>query len=436
MSNPVIQAAHYVPERQHSFIIWVTLIGVFFPPILVPLGGVNFTLGRLVVIILLIPACGLLFTRGRNRVASDLFALLFATWMLVASALSGGFRPYVGAEALEFLGAYLAGRAFFFGPSNFQMFIRALKPITALLVALAVVDTLAGRNITLDSFGIPNFSVVRLGLVRAASVFEGAEHYGTFCVAATAIFLYSERGVSRLFYVGLSIFGCALSLSSGPLLGLVIVMAAFSYDRILKQYPWRWKALTTAIAAFIILISLISDRPIEWMLVHFTIDPQTGFFRIETWNSALPLIGQSPFVGHGIVQLGDSANEQVFLRSVDSLWLVEALRYGVPAVILLVMTIFSPLLRGPSSLAMDSVQTGVSLAVVSIAAVGLTVHFWDATWLFLSLCIGIRASLTEYGARRQAFLVRSRDLLSMDLSSAVQHPAVLRHTQWSGRWPA
>jgi hypothetical protein len=384
----------------------------------------------------LISAFGLLLTRGRSRVASDFFALTFAIWMLVASAFSGGFRPYVGAEALEFLGAYLAGRAFFFGPSNFQMFIRALKPMTALLVALAVLDTLLGRNITLDSFGVPNFSIVRLGLVRAASVFEGAEHYGTFCVAAAAIFLYSERGVSRLFYGGLSISGCALSLSSGPFLGLGIVMAVFSYDRILKQYPWRWKALTTAMAVFVVLISLIYDHPIDWMLVHFTIDPQTGFFRIETWNSALPLIGQSPFVGHGIVQLGESVNQQLFLRSVDSLWLVEALRYGVPAIILLLMTMFSPLLRRPSSFAMDNVQTGLSLAIAAIAAIGLTVHFWDATWLFLSLCIGIRASLTEYDARRQAFLVRSRDLLSMDLSSAVQHQAVMRDTRWSGRQPA
>jgi hypothetical protein len=304
------------------------------------------------------------------------------------------------------------------------MFIRALRPITAVLIALALLDTLSGRYITLDSFGVPNFLAQRFGWVRAASVFEGAEHYGTFCVAAASIFLYSERGLRRVFYVGLSFFGCALSLSSGPFLGLCIVLAVFSYDRILKRHAWRWKALLIIMAGFIIAISAISSHPVEWILMHLTLDPQTGFFRIETWNAALPLIGQSLFIGHGIVQHGNSANEQMFLRSVDSVWLVEALRYGLPAVILLIMTMFSPLIRRTSAFGMSNVQTGLTLSIITIAAIGLTVHFWDATWLFLNLCVGIRASLTEYDAGRQAFLVRSRDVPSFDLSSTPQPQAV------------
>jgi hypothetical protein len=36
------------------------------------------------------------------------------------------------------------------------------------------------------------------------------------------------------------------------------------------------------------------------------------------------------------------------------------------------------------------------LAVVSTAIIGLTVHFWDSTWIFWSMCIGICASIKEY----------------------------------------
>jgi hypothetical protein len=64
------------------------------------------------------------------------------------------------------------------------------------------------------------------------------------CVAAAAIFLYLERNIRRVLYVSLGFLGCALSLSSGPLMGLGVITAIFSYDRILKQNPWRWKALT------------------------------------------------------------------------------------------------------------------------------------------------------------------------------------------------
>lgn len=382
-------------ERRYALAIWLTLIAIFFPPILISLGGVNVTPGRFVVILLLIPAVAILLGRGRRSVSSDFFALAATIWIFTSSALNGGFRPYVGAEALEFLGAYLVGRTFFFGSLNFQTFARALRLITVVLVALAVLDDFAGRYITLDSFGVPNHPADRFGWVRAASVFEGAEHYGTFCVAAAAIFLYSERGIRRVFYVGLSFFGCMLSLSSGPFLGLAVVIAAVSYDYILKRYRSRWRALAAVIAVFIIGLFAISSHPIEWILLHLTLDPQTGFFRLATWNFALPLISEAPLVGHGVVQLGDSGDAQLFLNSIDSVWLLEALRYGLLGVTLLAMTMFSPLLGGSSARGLSGERTGLSLAIVAIAAIGLTVHFWDAMWLFLNLCVGIRASFNE-----------------------------------------
>lgn len=402
--SPAIQKTARAPQRQYSLVIWVTLIGIFFPQVGISLDVINVTTGRFVVILLLVPALIILLKRERNRVASDFFAVALAAWMLGSSYLNGGFRPYVGAEALEFLGAYLVGRAFVFGPSNLQTFVIALRRITVVLIALALVDLLSGRNITMEIFGIMSEKVstgnYRMGLIRASSVFEGAEHYGTFCVAAASIFFYSERGIRRVLYVGLSFFGCALSLSSGPFMGLAIVTAVFCYDRILKQYSWRWKALVTTVAGFMFAIFLIADHPLEQIIVHLTLDPGTGFFRIGTWYTALPLIDQSPFIGHGFSQIDASGDAAIFLSSVDCLWLVEALRYGLPAVILLILTMLLPLLRrrriSTFGLGMDNVPTGISLAIVAIGFIGLTAHFWGAIWLFLSLCVGIKASVAEY----------------------------------------
>jgi hypothetical protein len=353
----------------------------------------------------LLPALGVLLKRGRNIVVSDFLAGALAAWMLVSSYFNGGFRPYVGAEAIEFLGAYLVGRAFVFGPSNLRTFVKALRQITVAVIALALLDFLARRNITLDVFGIPHGAQERYGSVRATSVFENAEHYGTFCVGAAAIFLYSERGIYRVLYVGLSFLGCALSLSSGPFIGLGIVMMLFFYDSMMKQRPWRWKALVTIVAGFFLIIFLFVARPLERFLVHFTLDPQTGFFRLSTWNAALPLIGESPFIGFGLIEL-QAGDAQAYLWSVDCLWLVEALRYGLPAVILLILTMFSPILRrrrmsafGPS---MYHDATGFSLAIVAIGIIGLTVHIWNGPWLFLSLCVGIRVSLAECERAQQA----------------------------------
>lgn len=402
--GPAVRRTQYASERRHSLVFWVTLIGIFFPAVLLPLGGINITPGRLIVMLLLLPAIGVLVKRGRNRVISDFFAVALATWMLVSSYFNGGFRPYVGAEAVEFLGAYMVGRAFVFGPSNLRTFVKVLRQITVVVIALALLDVLSGRYVVMESFGI--FSEInvalnhRMGLLRAASVFEGGEHYGTFCVAAAAIFFYSERSIRRVLYTSLTFVGCALSLSSGPLMGLGVITTIFSYDRILQRSPWRWKVLITITAGLMVIIFLIFDDPLERIIVHLTLDPQTGFFRIGTWNSALPLISESPFIGRGLTDLQGSGDAMVYLRSVDCVWLVEAIRYGLPAIILLILTMLAPILirtrMGILDPWMHHAATGFSLAIVAIGLIGLTVHFWNAPWLFLSLCVGIRASIAEY----------------------------------------
>jgi len=279
--SPVVRKTRYSRQGLVSVVAWITLLGICFPPIDISPGFVHATLGRFVAILLLVPALIVLKKSGRSGVASDFFAVSLFTWMLISSALNGGFKLTVVAEALEFLGAYLIGRAFFFGPSNLQAFVQALKGITVAVIALGLLDTLSWRNVTLDSFGIPPplsqlATNYRFGLMRATSVFENAEHYGTFCAAVAPIFLYSERGIRRILYVGLCFFGCAFALSSGPLMVLVITTALFSYDRILKHDSWRWKIVMSIVGALMLAISLVHEHPKEWIISHLTLDAQSG----------------------------------------------------------------------------------------------------------------------------------------------------------------
>jgi hypothetical protein len=420
--SSVLQEMPIAPQDKHSLAIWTALIGVFSPAILISLGVINVTPGRIIAILLLFPAIGILLKRGRTRVASDFFAVALAIWMVASSSLNGGFRPYVGAEALEFLGSYLIGRAFIFGPTNLQIFVTVLTQCMVVVVALAFLDTLSGRHLILDSLGLSSTGSqfitandYRLGLVRASSVFEGAEHFGTICVAAASIFFYAKRGIQRVLWVGLSFFGCILSLSSGPIMGFGIVTAVFLYDRILKRQSWRWKVLLALIAGLLLVVYLVSSDPISWLLVHATFNPQTGFVRLGMWDAMLPLVESSPLIGLGYIDFGKSGS--VYTVSVDCIWLVEALHFGLPAVILLSLTMLSPIsTRGlaASDPGKYNVRTGFSLAIVVMAQIGLTVHYWDAPWLFLSLCVGIRASLAEYELNRPP--IYSDNLSSLSLA--------------------
>src|SRR5262249_47800115 len=141
----------------------------------------------------------------------------------------------------------------------------------------------------------------------------------------------------RAMYVGLSLLGCVLALSSAPLMAAIIVTGAYCYDRVLAQLAWRWKFFTAMIVAFYFVLSMISNDPIASIIGHLTFDPSNGWFRMNTWAHAWVNIGMSPWFGYGFGIFGnpDDFWDQA---SVDCVYLVLALRFGLPAVALLVIT--------------------------------------------------------------------------------------------------
>ena len=111
-----------------------------------------------------------------------------------------------------------------------------------------------------------------------------------------------------------------------------------------------------------------------------TLDPQTGFYRIWIWNAALVYIPQSPMVGYGHELIGNA----ILDASVNSIWLVYSLRFGIPMVVLLVLTNIAAFLPPKPSPVRDA--KGVHMARMSRAFTtvlllfmfsGLTVHFLE-----------------------------------------------------------
>src|SRR5689334_11974157 len=241
------------PKRPSSLVALLILVGIFTPYIQMEIGGLVFTPARLTITLFFFPAAVALFRSGRSWKSADFFAVATAGWMMITTFFSGGFQAYVGAQALEFLSAYLIGRAYFADQLGLELFLRLLKIVSLIVILLGFLDTLAGYPVTLSALGLSRFQIdFRNGILRADSVFPVAEQFGVFCVAVTFLFLYSERNkTARVFYVLLGILGVVASLSSGPLLGLLIGIAAFTYDVIMNKWAWRWKLLMLLILAAI-----------------------------------------------------------------------------------------------------------------------------------------------------------------------------------------
>jgi hypothetical protein len=396
-------------RRANLFIALCALAGVVLPSeVQFSLAdGARLTSGRLAAALLFFPALFVLLRKGRRFISCDFLAFSTAVWMVAASLISAGTSSLsaAGGEALDFLGGYLIARAFVFGRPALDTFVRVLSIFAFIVIILAMADSFSGRLIVHETIAaIVNSSQVpvaglRNGMLRAASTFDHEILFGIFCAVTAAILLYWEESLlRRSLAAGLCLLGCQLSLSSAALMAFAIVLVAFSYDRLMKRYRWRWGAfwMVTGAAAFAIFI--LSANPLGWVLFYLTLDPQTGWFRVMIWEQASNYIALSPITGYGYQLL----KNDIIDRSVDSIWLLYTLRFGIPMSILFFLTNVTAFLPGKGESVndaddayMDRMRPAFTLAIVTFMFAGLTVHFWNYMLMFWGLCIGVRGSLRE-----------------------------------------
>ncbi len=403
------------------FPMWLLLTGI----LLIPAGldihlsgdGLKFTPGRAIITLLLLPSLSILARSSRHVIASDLFVFLTAVWMVGSRIPDDGLNQSAVASTLELFGGYFVGRAYFYGPLALTAFLRIFKIVISLVIMIAVLDPLFGENVaqTLVASlvhtpgGVPNQD--RFGIIRAASTIEIAELYGTVCCVAGSIFLFMEtRREAKFFWAGFAFFGCILSLSSGPLLAFMVVILFFLCDHLLQGYAWRWKLVAAMLTVFLLSVFALSNRPVSWLVAHMTLDPSTAYFRLYVFDYMLQQVKLSPLVGYGFGSVGH--DEFLSTTTVDCVWLVNAARYGVPMVGLFLcanlMTFISFSSKDRSNGVdefMTKAATGFTQTIVTFMLVGITVHFWNATWMLWAVCLGIRGAIKEwhrYGGRRTA----------------------------------
>ena len=400
-----------VPRRPlgtaNSLTAWLALIGLILPAIEVQIyiAGAKLTAGRVGIFLLFLPALFRLGERGRRFLLADVFAFLTTAWIVGAPLYTGeGSLASAAVEGFEFIGGYLVARAFFIGPPALHKFINVLKTLAFTSIIFAILDRISGRMIVHETFAsIFHTSAVpvqlRDGLVRATSTFDHAILFGAFCVLVGTILLYNEQSVSRrMGYFGFCFLGCLLSLSSSALISCFIVLSTYAYGKLLRRYPWRWVPLWTVIVVFVFVIILTFDDPLGFFISHLTLEPQSGYWRLMTWDAALKKISQSPLTGHGIKLFG----EFMLDLSVDTVWLTLALRFGIPSIVFLFLTNVSTFLpsrqlcqnRATDSYE-DRMRTAFTLVLIIFMFIGVTVHIWNFLWIFWGLCLGIRASLRE-----------------------------------------
>ena len=178
----------------------------------------------------------------------------------------------------------------------------------------------------------------RLGFTRAYSVFDHPIHYGTFCAGMAAMFWYAENTLkNRIKKAGTA---RQRNLPRASRLRRFCVWACKArmlvWDRMTSGCRNRAVITFTIIAGLYIGASLVSTRgPIAVIATSMTLDPWTGFYRLQIWENGIDNVWQYPLTGIGLADWERPA--WMVSSTVDAFWLVIMLRTGVPSLLLLII---------------------------------------------------------------------------------------------------
>jgi hypothetical protein len=421
LSKPEAGRADSIPiravaRRRSAIPLALALIAIttFFPEELsFYIVGLRFTATRLIFIMLtpvLIVRLGQKISTGRYRfVLSDLLIVLAGIWMIYAPANIEGLTEslnHSGPIALEFCIGYLAARVLLSEHGQAVSFANLLCRVIAIVGVLALLDPLTGRYLMHELAGdLTGYTkhvnwedAYRMGMLRAFGPVEHPILLAFICVTGLLIAM-SVPVRSRLVVMLACSLGAAFAFSSAPLQGLIMGLALLLYDRMVGA-PFRWFALVAIGAVAIATAFLVSNSPVGFIISHMTFDPSSGYYRVWTWASVIDAVSMSPWYGLGFGPYPDALEIN---HSIDSLWLVAAIQFGVPGSILIALTMI-----GAVSLRVTGAQvnltaaesrlgTTLGIVIFLIIFLSFTVDLWGTTWILAALLTGMRAHLGELG---------------------------------------
>jgi hypothetical protein len=376
----------------------------FVTPWIFSIGPLSLPAPRLFLLVITLP-CLIKWIRGgagRIRVA-DFAILLFCLWGAVSLAVVHGVNFAVqpaGSLFVETMGAYLLARCYIRSADDFLNMARALFKVVLFLLPFALFETVTGRDILLELFSAVMKSYAytggdrRGGFYRVQAVFDHSILFGLCTGSAFALtHLVIGRGMPapqrlwRTMIVGLT---AVLSLSSAPIAALAMQATFMMWDWLLRSIRYRWAILWAFAFAAYIAVELGSNQSaVKFYISHLTFDPHTGWHRLLIWEYGSATVWQHPLFGIGF---GEWARESWMGDSVDMFWLLNAMRFGLPAGLLIfsafLMLVVSVGMKKGLGERLSAYRTAYLIVMTSFLVVGWTVHFWSMAYIWFLFLLG------------------------------------------------
>lgn len=389
-----------------KYSIYVFYFCFLLPPALsISIGGLVLSPLRVFGIICTLSALYLLNKNSRhlkpNVRTMDLLILFHCIWALISISMNQGVVKAIesgGIYCVEVFGFYCFGRAVASSWDYFVAFLKSTMVAVSGCVALAWFETLTGVNVIATILGITLVpDEPRFGLARASVSLPHPILYGLFASVFIGLYIKSRpAGFYRNFIV---FFMAAVpSLSSAPLLSVVMQGALLFWDRFFPKNLPKWKVLITLFFVVLGVVSLMTNRPIVNVIISYaSFNPGTGYYRLLIWDYGYAEVLRHPVFGMGMFDNNWVRPYWMTLSTIDNFWLLIMMKYGFLGLFSLfsfkILVVKNMLQSNDPT--MVSVNTGWIISMVSIVFVGATVAFWANAIILYAAFLGLGSSLAS-----------------------------------------
>lgn len=423
-----------------EFFLKIFMIALFLPE------GLSFFIGdfrlsveRVLVFVLSIIAISRMTRRLKSNqlvsIPSDTIALIAGIWMMLAATLTDGFAGLKGSgiEALEFVGTYYIFRYMLGSLDSSVRIARFSCKLVVIVAAIALLDPLNDKLFTYEliksitGYVKPSYeaalavhaeALYRDGAIRAMGPLEHSILLGAVCVWFGTLALKTfPRELFGWSIAVVALIGTLFSQARGPLLGYIIAFALLAYNLATPGFTARWNLAGLIAGVVLVTIFTFSGSPFATLVRLGGISAESGWYRQAIWDTALPVVLQSPLFGIG---LSDNWNWQVHgglvSASVDAFWLKAAMMYGIPGSTLILLTVVSAFWKGSVArspvLSREEQRLSEALGIVITTAIflGFIVHYWGTCWILLGAFAGMRANLAEAAILRKVKLHKTEEM--------------------------
>jgi hypothetical protein len=393
-------------------LVWLFVIGLVVPPEnSLYVGSLRLSPYRVVLLIALLP-CLYRYLNGQagGFHVADALIVLHVLWATVSLYVAhGGNAAMVEDAGIYFLETaipYFLARCYIRSAADFEALARFFSIVIICLLPWAAYESITDTTIRTVSADYP----LRWGLGRAWGPFDHPILYGVFVSSMFGIVFFALQGrisnFSRYVRSGAIVAATFFSMSSGPLVGLAAQWGLAGWHYVTRTVKRRWLFLGALFLAAWIVVSILSTRtPIQVFIHYFTFNPHTSYMRIYIFDYGLQNVLANPWFGLGMNQW---TRPSWVPLSVDNFWLLNAMRYGIPALMMFAGAVVLTCLRvGRASIQDAQVRncrTGWLVSIVGLMVAGLTVHYWNATYCLFMFLLGAGVWMAEAGkgAARQS----------------------------------